>query len=63
MVVASPIVTDAHVPPEVIKAEGAKHHVGVIELVVMANPRADESPGGLNCGVGSETGDFSWFTS
>jgi hypothetical protein len=33
-------------------------NVGVVKLVVLGNPSADESPGGLDGGIGTEAGDL-----
>ena len=33
-------------------------NVGVVELVVLCDPSADESPGGLDGGIGTEAGDL-----
>ncbi len=35
-----------------------EENVGVVELVVLGNPSADESPGGLDGGVSTEAGDL-----
>ena len=35
-----------------------QENVGVVELVVLGNPGADESPGALDSGVGTEAGDL-----
>ena len=37
------------------------HNVGVVELVVLCDPSADEAPGGLHCGVGTEAGGLHRF--
>lgn len=60
--VASAVVTNAGVPPELVDREGAQNNIRVVKLVVVADPAADESPSGLNGGVSSETGDFLGFT-
>ena len=38
VVVSGSVVTNACVPPESVEAEGGAQHVGVVELVVVANP-------------------------
>ena len=53
--VASPIVTDNGVPPELIEGEGTEQSIGVVQLVVVTDPIADESPGGLDGWVSAET--------
>ncbi len=35
-----------------------EEHIGVVELVVLGNPSADESPGGLDGGVSAEAGNL-----
>merc|ERR1711871_1215714 len=56
------VVADDHVPPELVEAEGAQDDVGVVHLVVLADPPAGEPPEGLHAGGGSETGHFLLFT-
>lgn len=41
-------------PPEVPHASSAGDNVGVVKLVIVANPSADESPGGLHSRVSAE---------
>lgn len=54
MGVAVSVVGDAGVPPELVEAKGAAQHVGVVQLVVVADPAADESPGSLDARVSAE---------
>jgi hypothetical protein len=58
VVVSSSVVVDDGVPPELIYTESAEDNVGVVEFVVLGDPGADESPGGLDGGVGAEAGDL-----
>jgi hypothetical protein len=39
-----------------LKPQLTEGHVGVVELVVLSDPCADESPGGLDGGVRTEAG-------
>ena len=55
MVVTSPVVTDNRVPPELIEGEGTEQTIGVVQLVVVTDPVADESPCGLDGRVSTET--------
>jgi len=56
VVVLSAVEVNAGVPPELVDGEGAENNVGVVQLVIVADVRADESPGGLHGGVSAETG-------
>ena len=56
--VVSSVVADTCVPPKLIDTKCADENVGVVELVVLGDPSADESPGGLDGGVGSEAGNL-----
>ena len=51
MVIASTIVADTGVPPELVGEETTQEHVGVVKLVIVADPRTNKSPGRLNCRV------------
>jgi len=62
VVIASAVVTDTSVPPELIGEESNSNNVGVVELVVMADPAADESPCCLNSGVSRESSLLSRLT-
>ena len=42
-------------PPEIVEAYCAKENVGIVSLVVVANPGPDESPHGLPGWVSSES--------
>ena len=59
MIVDTSVTTNTGVPPEVIDAESTKNHIGVVKLVVMANPRSNESPGGFYGRVSTEASSFS----
>ena len=41
MVVSPSVVTDHRVPPELVGEEGAGDGVSVVDLVIVADPRAD----------------------
>ena len=56
VVVLSAVEVNAGVPPELVDGEGAENHVGVVQLMVVADVRADESPGGFHGGISAETG-------
>ena len=58
MVVAAAVVANAHVPPEVPHAQGAEHNIGIVKLVIVADPGADKSPGSLYSRVSTETGSL-----
>ena len=60
VVVASAVVANAHVPPKLVSQKGDTNHVRVVQLVVVADPGADQSPGGLDCGVTAEEGSLLW---
>lgn len=61
LVVLVSVVGDEGVGPEVVDAKGAHYHVGVVELMVVANPRSDESPEGLHPGVGAHSRCLLWL--
>jgi len=61
VVVASAVVADTGVPPELVSEEATQQHVGVVELVIVAYPAADESPGGLDSRVSREKRSLCWF--
>ena len=61
MVVASAVVADTGVPPELVCEEATQQHVGVVELVIVADPGADESPGGLDSRVSREERSLCWL--
>ena len=41
VVIASAVVTDTSVPPELISEESNSNHIGVVELVVVTDPTTD----------------------
>ena len=59
--VTSSVVADAGIPPELVDGEGAENSVRVVQLVVMANPGADEAPSCLNGWVSTKSSLFLWF--
>ena len=69
VVVSCAVVVDDGVPPELVDSPGAcervrsrwaltDENVGVVELVVLGDPSADEAPGGLHGRVGAEAADL-----
>jgi hypothetical protein len=61
VVVTSAVVTNASVPPKLVDGESAENNIRVIQLVIVANPAADEAPSGLNGWVSTETSHLLWF--
>lgn len=61
MVVASAVVADTGVPPELVSEEATQQHVGVVELVIVADPGADESPGGFDSWVSRKESSLCWL--
>ena len=49
MAVSCSVVTDKEIPPGAVDGDTCKDNVGVVSLMVVADPRSDESPGGLPC--------------
>ena len=62
VVVSLLVVTDQDSVPEVVHSDGAQKDIGVIQLVVVANPRSDESPEGLHGWVSTKSGCFLWLS-
>ena len=60
--VASSVVANDVVPPELVGQEGASDGVRVVDLVVVADPWADQSPGHLPGGISTKTRDLRGFT-
>jgi len=52
------VVSDNGVPPELVDCEGPENGHGVVNLVVVADPRADQPPHGLPGGVSAQTRHF-----
>ena len=63
VVVSSSVVSNAHVPPEVVEADGGKDNVGIVDLMVLGNPGSNESPHGFPGGVSSDSGNLLWSSS
>jgi len=61
VVVASSVVADAGIPPELVDGESAENGVRVVQLVIVANPGADEAPCGLNGWVSTKAGNLLRF--
>ena len=62
VVIASSVITNASVPPEVVHTHGAKDDIGVVQLVVVADPGSDHSPKSFVGWVGSESSNLLWFS-
>ena len=58
VVVTSAVVANASVPPELVDGEGHENNIGVVKLVIMANPAADEAPSSFNGWVSTKAGNF-----
>ena len=57
------VVGDEGKVPEVVDTHGAEQDVGVVSLVVMADPGSDESPEGLDSWVSPKSRHFLWLSS
>ena len=57
------VVGDEGEVPEVVDTHGAEQDVGVVSLVVMADPGSDGSPEGLDSWVSAESRHFLWLFS
>ena len=62
VVIASAVVTDTSVPPELIGQESNSNNIGVVDLVVVADPAADKSPCSLYSRVSRESSLLSRLT-
>jgi hypothetical protein len=56
------IVTDEHSVPEVVDSDGGEDNVGVIQLVVVADPRSNESPESLYSWISSKSSNLLGFS-
>ncbi len=54
MVVASAIVTNKGVPPEIVNYESDSNDIRIVEFMVVTNPATDESPSCLNSRISTE---------
>ena len=52
------IVANEGVPPELVDTEGNTDGASIVDLVVVANPAADESPCGLPGGISTDAPDL-----
>lgn len=59
--VASAIVSNASVPPELVDSKCHKDNVRIVELVIVANPAANEAPCSFDGRISAETGLFLWL--
>jgi hypothetical protein len=62
VVIASAVVTDTSVPPELIGTESNSNNISVVELVVVTDPAADKSPCSLYSWVSRESSLLSRLT-
>jgi hypothetical protein len=53
--VSSSVVTNAHVPPEVVESASGQNNVSVVGLLVSADPCSDHSPECLKGWVGTDS--------
>lgn len=61
VVIALAVVADKGVPPELVDADGPADGDRVVDLVVVADPVADQAPHCLPGGVGTEAGQLLWL--
>jgi len=61
VVVTSTVETNASIPPELVDCKGAKNNVGVVNLVIVADPGADEAPSSFNSWISAESGNLLGF--
>lgn len=62
MRVAGSVVSNHGVPQALVDGEGPEDGDGVVDLVVVADPRADKPPGGLPCRVSTQEADLGGLT-
>jgi len=62
VVVSLSVVSDENGVPEVVHSDGRQNNIRIVQLVVVANPRSNESPESLHCWVSSESGSFLWLS-
>jgi len=61
MVVSLSVITNHRVPPELVGEEGAANCVSIVDLVIVADPGADQSPHSFPGRVSSEARDSCGF--
>jgi len=61
VVVTAAIVANGSSPPELVGQESNRNHVRVVQLMVVADPAANHSPGSLDSWVSAEAGYLCWF--
>ena len=61
VVVALAVVSDKSVPPELVDADGPADGDRVVDLVVVADPVADQAPHCLPGGVSAEAAHLLWL--
>lgn len=62
VVISLPVVPNEDLPPEVVSSHGTEHNVGVVCLVVVADPGSDKSPETFHSWIGTESGDLLWLS-
>jgi len=60
--VSSLVVSNAHMVPEGVDTKSTHDNVGVVELVVMADPCSDKSPESLPHWISTESTFFNWLS-
>lgn len=61
MLVTHFVVADHAVPHALVDGESPEDGQRVVDLVVMADPRADHPPHGLPCWVSSQEANLGWL--
>jgi hypothetical protein len=61
LIVSPSVEADKCVGPEAVHSHGAEQNVGVVGLVIVANPSSNESPEGLDSGISPESGGLLWL--
>jgi hypothetical protein len=61
VVIASAVVADASVPPELVDCKSAENNVRVVDLVIVADPGADEAPSSFNSWISAKSGNLLGF--
>ena len=62
MVIASSVVTDAGIPPEVVDSTSTEQDICIVQLVIVADPGSNRSPEELDVRVSSESSHLGWLT-
>jgi hypothetical protein len=56
------VVANEYSIPEVVNSHGGENNVGVVQLVVVADPGSDESPEGFHSWISTKSGNFLGFS-